>query len=147
MGLAVLRAVAFARKHAEQQNVARRQGVIRAVDRVRHMRAQVDDFSLLERETLATALELEGPVEALHGDRVGRLVSRQRLARAEIEDDKVRAVALQQSLDPWPRVVWPRSNGVDRLDAGGAVDRACRVCSTKHFGAVDGEVIFWLRHR
>lgn len=137
MGLAVLLAVAFAGEHAEQQNVALRQGIIRAVDRVRHVRAQVDDFSLLERETLATALELEGPVEALHSDRMGRLVIRQRLARAEIEDDEVRAVALQQSLDPWSRVVWPRSDGVDRLDAGGVVGRVYRVGSTKHFGAVD----------
>lgn len=86
--------MAFARKHAEQQNVARRQGIIRTVDRVRHVRAQVDNFSLLERETLAAALELERPVEALHGDRVGRLVIRQRLARAEVKDDEVRAVAL-----------------------------------------------------
>ena len=100
MGLAVLLAVAFARKHAEQQNVALRQGIIRTVDRVRHVRAQVDNFSLLERETLAAALELEGPVEALHGDRVGRLVIRQRLAGAEIEDDEVRAVACSSRLTP-----------------------------------------------
>ena len=105
---------------------------------MRHVRAQVNDLSLLERETLAAALELQGTVEALHGDRVGCLVVRKCLTRAEVEDDEVRAVALQQSLDTRSRVVRLRGNGVDRLDTGGVVRRIGRVGLAKYLGAVDG---------
>ena len=137
----------FAGEHAEQQNVALGERIIRAVDRVRHVGAQVDDLAWLQREALAAALELQGPVEALHGDRVGRFVVRKRLAGAEIEDDEVRAVTLQQALDTRPRVVWPRGDGVDRLDAGGVVRGVGRIGLAKYLGAIDGQVVFGLRHR
>ena len=114
---------------------------------MRHVGAQVDDLAWLQREALAAALELEGSVETLHGDRVGRFVVRQRLAGAEVKDDEVRAVPLQQTLDPRPRVVWPRGDGVDRLDAGGVIRGVGRIGLAKYLGAIDGQVVFWLRHR